>query len=217
MRKKGESFADTMLEHTCSSCSPISKKIVAKLLVPHKDYLEARNISLKEGTVLSMISKAKAKGQTPDDVAPAPSTSQPRPTLQSGATEAKDIQYVVSEVYREYERTLRRNNSLDFDDLLVFGLKLFSGHPTSVAWCKHVLVDELYALSFLTPSVCSLYVFGYSSQDTNITQYELMRHIAAAHGCVTVVGDPDQSSSFQLTFSLGGSLINVLSLRMAVS
>ncbi|KZP25249.1 UvrD-helicase-domain-containing protein [Athelia psychrophila] len=150
-----------------------SKKIIAKLLSPHKAYLEARNISLKEGTVLSLISKAKAKGQSPEDIAPAPSTSQSRPAVQTGVMEANDIQYVVSQVYREYERTLRRNNALDFDDLLVFGLKLFRDHPSSVAWCKHVLVDEF--------------------QDTNITQYELMQYIAAAHGCITVVGDPDQS------------------------
>ena len=32
------------------------------------------------------------------------------------------------------------------------------------------------------------------SQDTNTTQYQLMKYLAAAHGCVTVVGDPDQSS-----------------------
>lgn len=34
------------------------------------------------------------------------------------------------------------------------------------------------------------------SQDTNTTQYQLMKYLAAAHGCVTVVGDPDQSSEF---------------------
>jgi hypothetical protein len=33
------------------------------------------------------------------------------------------------------------------------------------------------------------------SQDTNIMQYELMRHIASANHCVTIVGDPDQSSA----------------------
>lgn len=36
------------------------------------------------------------------------------------------------------------------------------------------------------------------SQDTNTIQYELMRRIAAASGCVTIVGDPDQSSEFPI-------------------
>jgi DNA helicase-2/ATP-dependent DNA helicase PcrA len=122
-----------------------SKKIIAKLLEPHKQYLEIRNIILKETTVLSLISKAKAKGQDADDLLPTTSTSSSHPSRppKSGLTEFNDIQYVVSQIYREYERTLRRNNCLDFDDLLLFGVKLFSGHPSSVAWCRHVLVDEL--------------------------------------------------------------------------
>lgn len=39
---------------------------------------------------------------------------------------------------------------------------------------------------------------NHTSQDTNAVQYELMRCIAAASRCVTVVGDPDQSSTFWL-------------------
>jgi hypothetical protein len=39
------------------------------------------------------------------------------------------------------------------------------------------------------------------SQDTNTMQYELMRYIGAAHGCITVVGDPDQSSMFSVVWS----------------
>ncbi|KIM80482.1 hypothetical protein PILCRDRAFT_9658 [Piloderma croceum F 1598] len=150
-----------------------SKKIIKKLLEPHNNFLQAKNLTLTEGTVLSLISKAKAKGQSADDLLPGPpSASQPRPHLPPLAG-ANDIQFIVSQVYCEYERILRRNNCLDFDDLLLFGVKLFSEHPNSVAWCRHVLVDEF--------------------QDTNTMQYELMRYIAAAHRCVTVVGDPDQS------------------------
>ena len=42
---------------------------------------------------------------------------------------------------------------------------------------------------------------AYYSQDTNTTQYELMRYIAQASRCVTIVGDPDQSSK-QVFFSI---------------
>ncbi|KAJ7929059.1 P-loop containing nucleoside triphosphate hydrolase protein [Mycena leptocephala] len=124
-----------------------SKKIISGLLKPFKDFLSSKDISLKDGTVLSHISKAKAKGLTPKN----------------------SWQNTVKP-----KTALRRSNSLDFDDLLLFGVKLFTEHPPATSWCRHVLVDEF--------------------QDTNVTQYELMRAIAAStNGCVTVVGDPDQS------------------------
>lgn len=50
---------------------------------------------------------------------------------------------IVAEVYVEYEATLRKNNALDFDDLLVYGVQLFSENPSTVDWCQHILVDEL--------------------------------------------------------------------------
>ena len=120
---------------TCFFFFP-SKKIIAKLLEPFKPSLESANISLKEGTVLSLISKAKAKGQSPDDFLLSSSR---------GSTNALlDIDRTVAAIYKSYEEALRRANALDFDDLLVFGVKLFREWPDSVGWCKHVLVDELY-------------------------------------------------------------------------
>lgn len=95
------------------------------------------------------------------------------------------------QLYAEYEEALRESNSLDFDDLLVFGLRLFRSAPRVLESCFHILVDEfqvghlpthLRPRSALTPH-----------QDTNTTQYELMKCFAKAHGGVTVVGDPDQS------------------------
>jgi hypothetical protein len=54
------------------------------------------------------------------------------------------------------------------------------------------------------------------SQDTNTMQYELMRYIAAAHRCVTVVGDPDQSSTISiLSFSMIDHLTSLISIRLA--
>ncbi|KAK7050941.1 ATP-dependent DNA helicase srs2 [Paramarasmius palmivorus] len=148
-----------------------SKKIIGTLLKAHKGKLDEKEITLKDHTVQSMISKAKAKSlsakQYGDIV---------HERIHANATGTRsisdEIDLVVAAVYEEYEKQLRRSNSLDFDDLLVYGLKLFMQHKRAVSWCKHVLVDEF--------------------QDTNTTQYELMRAIAVAR-CVSIVGDPDQS------------------------
>lgn len=129
-----------------------SKKIVAKHLDTHKRFLESRNLSLTPATVLSHISKAKAKGNgilPPAPPAPSstPSASQAHlpPNLDSIKS---DIQYIVFQVYEAYQRTLRVNNALDFDDLLVYGVRLFRAHPVAMAWCRHILVDELLVSVF---------------------------------------------------------------------
>ena len=53
-----------------------------------------------------------------------------------------DLGEIIATVYKDYEKTLRETNSLDFDDLLVFGVKMFAGHKKASSWCRHVLVDE---------------------------------------------------------------------------
>lgn len=117
-----------------------SKKIIAKLLKQHKDTLSENDITLKEATVLSLISKAKSKGTSAEDMAAHIGQKKSQTNLPTNV-----IDQIVSEIYNEYERTLRRSNCLDFDDLLVFGVKLFERHKKAVQWCRHVLVDELYA------------------------------------------------------------------------
>ena len=117
---------------------------MSTLLKTYKDFLEERNLSLKEGTVLSMISKAKAKGQTSSDLfARIKKQSQDARKPRTTVAAVTDVEHLVAEIYELYERALRRNNSLDFDDLLLFGVKLFTEHKQTVDWCKHVLVDEL--------------------------------------------------------------------------
>ncbi|KAF8211704.1 P-loop containing nucleoside triphosphate hydrolase protein [Mycena galopus ATCC 62051] len=149
-----------------------SKKIISGFLKSHKELLSTKDITLKDGTVLSYISRAKAKGLSAKKFLAEHKANED--LRSSDFDPEEDIQRVVGSVYQEYEKTLRRSNSLDFDDLLLFGVKLFTEHRPATSWCKHVLVDEF--------------------QDTNVTQYELMRAIAApTDGCVTIVGDPDQS------------------------
>jgi DNA helicase-2/ATP-dependent DNA helicase PcrA len=95
---------------------------------------------------------------------------------------------VIADVYRHYQKALAENNALDFDDLILVPVQLFQQNEQVLAyWHKrfrHILVDEY--------------------QDTNRTQYELIRLLATNgesianykdwnHRSVFVVGDADQS------------------------
>ncbi|KAK0446335.1 P-loop containing nucleoside triphosphate hydrolase protein [Armillaria borealis] len=143
------------------------KKIISSLLKECKDYMVSKDIEIQPGNLQSKISKFKARGLSADDV-----LVMTPPVHPNGHNTVLILDRLIAELYGGYQETLKKNNSLDFDDLLIVGLRLFSGHRKAVSWCKHVLVDEF--------------------QDTNLTQYELMRAIGIAR-CVTIVGDPDQS------------------------
>jgi DNA helicase-2/ATP-dependent DNA helicase PcrA len=80
-------------------------------------------------------------------------------------------------VYAEYEKRLRKANALDFDDLLGKTVELFEKHPA---------VAESYSSRFR-------YIMVDEYQDTNRTQYKLIRSLSGTHGNVCVVGDEDQS------------------------
>lgn len=105
---------------------------MAKILKAKHERLKDLSVDLNPATVQSLISKAKSRAETPKDVA------------KVAEKEKDDIQRVVAEVYEEYEWILKRNNSLDFDDLLIYGVQLFERQPHILQRCKHILVDELY-------------------------------------------------------------------------
>ncbi len=96
----------------------------------------------------------------------------------AAAAKAADIDdELSSELYGSYQRLLLEANALDFGDLLLQTVELFKRAPQILGayqrrW-QYVLVDEY--------------------QDTNRVQYEIVRQLAAAHGNLCVVGDPDQS------------------------
>jgi DNA helicase-2/ATP-dependent DNA helicase PcrA len=121
---------------------------VTALLKPYKEALAAGDITLKESTVLSMISRAKARG-----LDAAAMSEEFNATRSSTPLTNAQINSIVSSIYASYESVLRQSNSLDFDDLLLFGVKLFRSHREAVKWCKHVLVDELYVRQHLPKTI----------------------------------------------------------------
>lgn len=84
---------------------------------------------------------------------------------------------IVRRIYPRYEELLRQNNALDFDDLLVWTVRLLRDHDDlRLAYrqrIRHLLVDEF--------------------QDTNTVQYELLRLLEPDGADLFAVGDPDQS------------------------
>ena len=83
----------------------------------------------------------------------------------------------LADIYKVYEENLRQNNALDFDDLLIYPLKIFEDYPKILTkyqtlW-KYVLVDEY--------------------QDTNKPQFLFLSYITKNHKNICVVGDDDQS------------------------
>jgi DNA helicase-2/ATP-dependent DNA helicase PcrA len=90
---------------------------------------------------------------------------------------ANYFEEVVANVYRRYQATLRDNNALDFDDLIMKTVELFQTHPE--------------VLAFYQNQFQYLHVDEY--QDTNRAQYVLVRLLADKHQNLCVVGDSDQS------------------------
>lgn len=88
--------------------------------------------------------------------------------------EVSDITY---KVYKKYQETLLRNNSLDFDDLLIKPIELFNKHPEVLQQYQ-----ELFK-----------YVFIDEYQDTNEAQYLLSKMISDKYKNICVVGDDSQS------------------------
>ncbi len=82
----------------------------------------------------------------------------------------------IAEIYELYQRKLRENNAIDFDDIINFTIKILSENPDVLDYYtekfKYILVDEY--------------------QDTNKAQFTLISLLASKYGNVTAVGDNDQ-------------------------
>ena len=96
----------------------------------------------------------------------------------------------IADIYDAYQRKLKENNAIDFDDIINFTIKILMENPDLLEYYsskfKYVLVDEY--------------------QDTNKAQFTLVTLLASKYGNITVVGDNDQSIySFR-----GADITNIL-------
>jgi DNA helicase-2/ATP-dependent DNA helicase PcrA len=112
--------------------------------------------------VLALISKAKCAGVEPQPMA-------------EGLGDDYDV--ITALVYPRYQQSLRALGLIDFDDLLILPVRLFSEHVevrnAYVDRYRYLLVDEY--------------------QDTSRTQFQLLHHLAGLRRNLCVVGDDDQS------------------------
>lgn len=117
----------------------------------------------KERAVLAAISSAKDKLITPEEF-----------LLNAGADFREKK---TGEIYREYQKQLKKNNALDFDDLIVKTVELFQNNPQVLDYYqerfRYIMVDEY--------------------QDTNMAQFKLVSLLASKYRNLCVVGDDDQS------------------------
>lgn len=132
----------------------VIKRLMKELNIDAKRY-EPR-------AVLGTISSAKNELKTPKDYE---------------KTASDPYQKTVLKVYEAYKKELRKNQALDFDDLIMTTIRLFKEVPEVLEYYqrrfRYVMVDEY--------------------QDTNRAQYVLVKMMADRHHNICVVGDSDQS------------------------
>lgn len=118
---------------------------------------------IKERAILGEISRAKNEMISPEEYE------------KENASDFGKKKYI--EAYREYQKQLKKNNALDFDDLLVKTVELLRTNPDVLVYYqerfKYIMVDEY--------------------QDTNTVQFLLIRLLSGNNGNICVVGDDDQS------------------------
>ena len=131
-----------------------------------KDVIKSLNLDpkiYKERTFLGVISHAKDELISPEEF-----------LLNAGADYKQQL---YGRAYREYQMALKKNNALDFDDLIVKTVELFRNHPEVLDYYqerfKYIMVDEY--------------------QDTNTAQFKFVSLLAQKYQNLCVVGDDDQS------------------------
>ncbi|MGN0380208.1 MAG: ATP-dependent helicase [Butyrivibrio sp.] len=146
----------------------VMKDVCKRLEVDTKVY--------KEKSLLSKISAAKDELLTPDDM------------YQSAGSNYNKMR--EAEIYREYQEQLKKNNAVDFDDIINLTVELFEKNDDVLKnyqeRFKYIMVDEY--------------------QDTNTAQFRLISLLARRYHNICVVGDDDQS----IYRFRGANIMNIL-------
>ena len=130
------------------------------------------------GAIKKILSNISAKGESTDPKAILSLIGR----FKNGGSKASafaepSVRAMAEHVLKRYESALHACNAIDFDDLLLLALKLFTDHPNVLAACRekfrYVMVDEY--------------------QDTNAAQFKLVHLLCELHRNLCVVGDDDQS------------------------
>lgn len=113
--------------------------------------------------VLSIISSAKNKLMSPEDV------------LLQNSTDFRTK--TIAKIYDTYQKRLKNSNAVDFDDIINLTIDILKRYPDVLERCnnrfRYIMVDEY--------------------QDTNYAQFQLLTLLSQKHGNLCVVGDDDQS------------------------
>jgi superfamily I DNA/RNA helicase len=127
------------------------KKILAQI--------SAKGEKTDPGAILSLLSRYKNGGE------------------RSAVFADESVKAMAEHIRKRYESALRACNAVDFDDLILLTLQLFTEHPDALEACRakyrYVMVDEY--------------------QDTNAAQFKLVHALTTEHRNLCVVGDDDQS------------------------
>ncbi|HTV41243.1 MAG TPA: UvrD-helicase domain-containing protein [Candidatus Sulfotelmatobacter sp.] len=137
-------------------------------------YDESEQLSI----VKKILSQISAKGEKADPAAVLSLLSRFKNGGERAAVFADEsVRALAQHIRARYESALHACNAVDFDDLILLTLRLFSEHPDALESCRaqyrYVMADEY--------------------QDTNAAQFQLIHALAANHRNFCVVGDDDQS------------------------
>ncbi|HBU69754.1 MAG TPA: hypothetical protein DEE98_05160, partial [Elusimicrobia bacterium] len=143
---------------------------------PLKHYRPLGNPSQYIASLLEVFSRAKDENIGPDEYIKFAETALAA-AREPEAVENCEKQLEAALSYKRYEEIKDKGGFLDFGDQVVKTLKLFSEKPSVLekytGMFKYVLIDEF--------------------QDTNYSQFEMIKLLCSKHGNITVVGDDDQS------------------------
>jgi len=134
--------------------------VIKTIIMEDQDFDDTGLIDAK--SVHFEISQSKSTGEGPEVF------------LDQQESQQKQL---IGKIYRQYKKTMKGCNAIDFDDILNLTLSLFEKHPEVMdnltERFRYIMVDEY--------------------QDTNRIQYKLLRHLTKQHRNICVVGDDDQS------------------------